>query len=128
AEGNSATTPMTFTVSMTPASMTGVTVDYATSDGTATAGSDYVATSGTLTIPAYQTSASIIVVVNADATPETTETLTLTLSNPVGAKIVPPTAATGTVTNDDRTPTAITMKVVKGASVIKAKGTIQAAA
>ena len=61
AEGNSGTTSLAFTVSMTPASLTDVTVDYATADGTATEGSDYVAASGTLTIPAGQASGSVVV-------------------------------------------------------------------
>jgi large repetitive protein len=128
AEGSSGTTPMTFTVTMTPASAGDVTVDYATADGTATAGSDYAAATGTLTIPAGQTAGAIVIDVAADTAPEAAETLTLTLSNPVGAKIVPPAAATGTIANDDKTPTAITTKLVKGASVIKAKGTIETAA
>jgi large repetitive protein len=128
AEGSSGTTPMTFTVTMTPASAGDVTVDYATADGTATAGSDYAAAAGTLTIPAGQTAGAVVIDVSADTAPEAAETLTLTLSNPVGAKIVPPTTATGTIANDDKTPTAITTKLVKGTSVIKAKGTIEAAA
>jgi Calx-beta domain len=126
-EGNSGTAPLTFTVTMTPASVSDVTVDYATSEGTAQAATDYVDANGTLTIPAGQTTGSITVNVNGDKTWEPDETLTLTLSNPVGAKIVSG-AATGTITNDDRVATAITLKVAKRATVIKAKGTIQAAA
>jgi large repetitive protein len=128
AEGNSGTTSLAFTVSMTPASLTDVTVDYATADGTATEGSDYVAASGTLTIRAGQTSGSVVVDVNGDTAIEPNETLTLSLSDPVGAKIVPPVTATGTIADDDRIATAITLKVVKGSKTIKAKGTIQAAA
>jgi Calx-beta domain-containing protein len=86
-EGNSGTTPLTFTVAMVP-SVSDVTVDYATADGTATAGSDHTAASGTLTIPAGQASGTIAVSVSGDKTYEPNETLTLTLSNPVGASIV----------------------------------------
>jgi hypothetical protein len=128
AEGNSGTTTMTFIVTMTPAAASDVTVDYVTSDGTASAGSDYTAAAGTLTIPAGQTTGSINVGVTGDTTPEQSETLALTLSNPVGAKIVPPATATGTIANDDKVPTALTLKLAKGASTIKAKGIIQAAA
>jgi Calx-beta domain len=127
-EGNSGTTPLGFTVTLTPASPIDVTVDYATVDGTASAGSDYVAASGTLTIPAGQTSAAITVDVNGDTDVEPNETLTLSLSSPLGAKIVPPTTATGTITNDDRIATSITLKVAKTTKVIKAKGTLQTAA
>ena len=48
-EGNSGTTPFTFTVSLSAASTQTVTVAYATANGTATAGSDYTAASGTVT-------------------------------------------------------------------------------
>jgi chitinase len=125
-EGNSGTSPLTFTVAMVPVSVSDVTVDYATSDGTATAGSDYTGASGTLTIPAGQASGTIAVSVSGDKTVEPNETLTLTLSNPVGASIVVG-AATGTILNDDRIVTTLSTKLVKGRTAIKAKGLIQPA-
>ena len=125
-EGNSGTTPLTFTVAMVPVSVSDVTVDYATSDGTAIAGSDYTGTSGTLTIPAGQASGTIAVSVSGDKTYEPNETLTLTLSNPAGASIVVGTA-TGTILNDDRILTTLSTKLAKGRSAIKAKGLIQPA-
>jgi hypothetical protein len=125
-EGNSGTTPLTFTVAMVPVSVTDVTVDYATSGGTATAGSDYTGTSGTLTIPACQASGTITVSVIGEKTYEPNETLGLTLSNPVGATIVVGTA-TGTILNDDRIPTTLSTKLAKGTTAIKAKGAIEAA-
>jgi hypothetical protein len=125
-EGNSGTTPLTFTVAMAPVSASDVTVDYATSNGTATAGSDYIAASGTLTIPAGQTSGTIAVSVLGDTTYEPNETFTLTLSNPVGATIVGGTAA-GTIMNNDTILTTLTTKLAKARTAIKAKGTIQAA-
>ena len=125
-EGGSGTTPLTFTVAMVPVSVSDVTVDYATSDGTATAGSDYTGASGTLTIPAGQASGTIAVSVSGDKTYEPNETLTLTLSNPVGATIVVG-SATGTILNDDRIVTTLSTKLVKGRTAIKAKGLIQPA-
>jgi chitinase len=125
-EGNSGTAPLTFTVAMLPVSASDVTVDYATSDGSATAGSDYTAASGTLTIPAGQTSGSIAVSITGDKTYEPNETFTLTLSNPVGATIVT-TTAVGTIINDDKIPTTLTTKLVKGRTAIKTKGLIEAA-
>ena len=125
-EGNSGTSPLTFTVAMAPVSGSDMTVDYTTSDGTATAGSDYTAASGTLTIPAGQSSGSIAVSVLGDTTYEPNENFTLTLSNPVGATIVGGTAA-GTITDDDKIPRTLTTKLVKGRTAIKAKGLIESA-
>ena len=50
-EGDAGTTPAILTVSLTRPSTQAVTVDYATANGTAHAGTDYQATSGTLTFP-----------------------------------------------------------------------------
>ena len=87
-----------------------VTVDYATADGTATAGDggggDYADTSGTLTFPPGHTSKTIRVPVNNDALAEHDETFTLTLSNPVNATLldgVDSVAVTGTIEDDEPT-------------------------
>ena len=87
-----------------------VTVDYATADGTATAGDggggDYANTSGTLTFPPDHTSRTIRVPVNNDALAENDETFTLTLSNPVNATLldgVDSVAVTGTIEDDEPT-------------------------
>lgn len=91
------------TVSLSAASAKTITVDYATSDGTATAGSDYTATSGTLTFAAGDTSKTIDVAVLADTTFEGDETVTITISNPSNASISDATA-TFTITEDDDGP------------------------
>ena len=98
AEAVSAT--LDFTVKLTPTLPDTVTVDYATSDGTATAGSDYTAASGTLTFTAGQTSKTVAVTVLDDLHDEGSETLTHTLSNASGAPVSDATA-TGTITNRD---------------------------
>ena len=100
AEGNSGTSNMTFTVTLSKAATGAVTVNYATSNGTATAGQDYTAATGTVTFAAGETSKTITVAVTGDATVEPTETFTVTLSNPTGATIAT-ASATGTITNDD---------------------------
>jgi hypothetical protein len=99
-EGNSGTVNLNFAVTLSAASLSDVSVSYATGGGTATAGTDYTASSGTLTIPAGSTSGTITVVVTGDTAAEPGETLTMTLSNPVGATLAR-TAATGTIDNDD---------------------------
>src|SRR5262249_36627760 len=65
-EGNSGTTQMTFWVSLSAAYDTPVTVGYATADGSASAGSDYTAASGTVMFEKGETSKPITVTVNGD--------------------------------------------------------------
>ncbi|WP_205666092.1 Calx-beta domain-containing protein [Aquabacter cavernae] len=103
AEGNSGTKVMTFTVTLSSAATGPVSVAYATANGTATAGSDYVATSGTLTFAAGETTKTIQVTVNGDTAVEANETLILNLSAPSGATIADG-SGTGTITNDDTAP------------------------
>ena len=94
-----------FTVRLSLALSETVTVGYATSDGTATAGSDYRATSGTLTFSAGQTSQRVSVPVLDDDLDEGSETLTLTLSNPSLSRVrLADATATGTISNTDRMP------------------------
>ena len=101
-EGNSGTTNLNFTVTLSAASTSAVTVAYATTGGTATSGVDYTATSGTLTIAAGQTTGTITVPVIGDTIYEANETFTLTLSNPTNATVSTTAGtATGTITNDD---------------------------
>ena len=75
-----------------------VTVDYATSDGSATAGQDYTAASGMLTFAAGETAKSVSVAVLDDTHVEGLETLTLSLSSPTGARIADGEAV-GTIEN-----------------------------
>jgi len=65
-----------------------VTIQYATADGTAKAPSDYTASSGTLTFNDGETSKGISVPIIDDATPEGSESLTLTLTNPTGGAVL----------------------------------------
>jgi hypothetical protein len=87
-----------FAVTLDSASASQVSVDYATADGTATAGSDYVQTSGTLVFPAGDTSETINVPIVSVATGGPTKTFTLDLSNPVDATITRD-QGTGTILN-----------------------------
>ncbi len=78
----------TVTVVLSFATPLTVTVEYATSDGSATAGSDYSSSSGTLTIPANTTTASFTIPITDDDLVEGTETINLTLSNPSAEAIL----------------------------------------
>ncbi|GBU17798.1 MULTISPECIES: ExeM/NucH family extracellular endonuclease [Methylobacterium] len=101
-EGNTGTKALTFTITLSdPAPAGGVTFDIATSDGTATAGSDYVARTLTgQTIAAGQTSATFSVDVIGDTVFEAAETFTVTVTNLTGATLADG-QATGTILNDD---------------------------
>nr|WP_308686081.1 putative Ig domain-containing protein [Xanthomonas arboricola] len=99
-EGNSGTTTATFTVSLSMASGQTVSVNYATADGTATAGSDYVARSGTLTFAPGVTAQGVAITVNGDTAVESNETFSVGLSGASNASIARATG-TGTIVNDD---------------------------
>ena len=96
-----------FTVSLSPASSQQVTVGYATSDGTAAAGSDYTAQSGTLTFAANETSKTVSIATTDDSVDEENETFTLTLSSPTNATLGDATA-TGTINDNDVSTTPLT--------------------
>ena len=96
---------LAFAVTLDRAPSGTVTVDYATSDGTATAGEDYTAASGMLSFAAGETAKTVTVAVLDDAHDEGNETLTLTLSNPSGAYIADG-ESTGTIENSDHMPAA----------------------
>ena len=107
---------LVFAVSLTRAASSALTVDYATSDGTATAGADYTATSGTLTIGAGSSSGTIQVSVIDDEHNEGSETFTLTLSNASSGDLTD-SSATGTITNHDALPKALIARFGRTAAV-----------
>jgi Calx-beta domain/RTX calcium-binding nonapeptide repeat (4 copies) len=103
AEGNAGPQPMNFTVTLAKASPLRVSVSYATADGTATAGTDYTATKGTLVFASGETSKTVAVPIVGDTAGEPDETFTLTLSSPVNG-VLGQASATGTIKNDDALP------------------------
>ncbi|MHB8736881.1 MAG: putative Ig domain-containing protein, partial [Terriglobales bacterium] len=92
-------------VSLSAASSQTVTVQYATSNGTALAGTDYTAESGTLSFAPGTTSASFLVPILDDqlANETSPETVNLTLSNPSGATLGTPSTAALTISEDTGT-------------------------
>ena len=96
---------VTVTASLDVASSRTVTVDYATADGTATAGEDYTATAGTLTFAPRAQSASFSVPVVADARDEEDQTFTVALETPTEAALGEAVASVVTITDDDTAPT-----------------------
>ncbi|HSY51698.1 MAG TPA: ELWxxDGT repeat protein [Thermoanaerobaculia bacterium] len=101
AEGDVGTSVAHFNVSLTPAATQTVTVDYVTSDGTATAGVDYDAVSGTLTFEPGETAKTIDVLVHGDVIPENNETFYVTLRNVSGAQVTRGEAV-GIIEDDDQ--------------------------
>ena len=100
-EGENSNNKLYFKVSLDPAPQQALSVRYATSDGTAKAGSDYTAVSGTLNLTSGQTEAYIEVTVRGDTDREPNESLTLILSDPSSGATLANTNATGTILNDD---------------------------
>ena len=117
---------MVFAVTLSLASSNEVTVDYATSDGTAGAGSDYTAGAGTLTFAAGTTTAQAIRVPIVDDTvdEEEEETFAVTLRNPANAHLAGAAATlavTGTITDNDDP--AVTVAFAAGAYTATEGGT-----
>jgi probable HAF family extracellular repeat protein len=99
-EGNSGSVAANFTVNLSAASSAAVTVQFTTVDGTATAGSDYQATSGTLTFGPGETSKSVTVSVIGDRLAEANETFSVILGQPTNATIANDTGV-GTIVDDE---------------------------
>lgn len=99
-EGNAGTRAFVFTVSLSESSATPVTVQFSTRNGTAQAGSDYVATSGTLTFAPGELTQQITVQVNGDTQQEEIEVFFVDLTNATGATIGD-AEGLGRIFNDD---------------------------
>jgi hypothetical protein len=102
-EGSSGPTPFAFNVTLSPPAAATTTVNWATAPGTATAGSDYVTASGSVTFSIGQSLKTIGVTVNGDSSFELNETFLVRLSAPSGA-VLADSEAVGTITNDDAMP------------------------
>jgi len=92
------------TVQLSAASTGTATVHYATSPGTATAGSDYTTASGTLSFSPGQTSKTFSVPILEDTVVEGSETVNLALTSPTGATLGTPNTAVLTIVDNDVTP------------------------
>ena len=112
---------LSFAVSLSAPASGPVTVAYRTADGTATAGSDYVATAGTLTFAAGETMKTVRVAVLGDTRAEANETLRLELLAPNGATIRDGSAI-GTLLNDDAAQATPPRIRIADASVVEGAG------
>jgi alpha-tubulin suppressor-like RCC1 family protein len=100
-EGDAGNRTLYFNVTLSQTSASAVTVHYATSPTTATANTDYVTKSGTLTIAAGQTTNWVAIAITGDTTNESDETFKVTLSAPTNATLGLQSIGTGTILNDD---------------------------
>jgi hypothetical protein len=112
-EGDTGTAECVFTTDMFPGSSEPVTVAYATADGTATAGSDYLATAGTFTFPPGANGVQFRVPIVGDEAVELDETFELVLSNPTHATIGDGVGAG--VIRDDDAPSLSSIELTHGA-------------
>jgi parallel beta-helix repeat protein len=103
AEGNAGSKVATFTVTLSSHTVGPATVHFATASGTATAGSDFTAASGTLSFPVGTPSKTVSVTIKGDSLIESDETFTVALSAPSANAGLSSTdsVATGTILNDD---------------------------
>lgn len=105
AEGNSGSKLGTFTITRSGDTTRAASVVYQTANGSATAGSDYVAVPATtLTFAPGDTTKSVSVTINGDTVVEGDETFFLNLSSAVGVTMLNPSSGTATITNDDFPP------------------------
>ena len=98
---------LVFDVTLSNASSGTITVDLATADGTAVAGDDYTATTGTITFAPGVTAATFTVPTTDDAVDEPNETLTVSVTGTTGTVGVTSDTGTGTIVDDEGTPAVI---------------------
>lgn len=111
-EGNSGTKTATFTVTLSASFGNQVTVNYATANNSATASSDYVSTSGTLTFAPGVETQTISVTINGDTTVESNETFFVNLSSATGGTTISDAQGVGTIENDDVAPPTLSSVVI----------------
>ncbi len=106
-EGTGGASTLSFTVSVLPAPAANTQVSFATSAGTANAGSDFTSQVGVLTFTPMTTSQTINVSLSTDITVEADESFSVTLSNPTNGAVLDDALGIGTILNDDQTTVSI---------------------
>jgi hypothetical protein len=118
-EGDAGNVNAVFTVSLSQASPLPIAVSFATANGTATVGSDYVATSGILIFNPGETSKPITVQVIGDTVAEADETFVVNLTNAINATIADGQGV-GTIVNEDvGVPTSVLAAVLPGSRSVQ---------
>ena len=126
-ERQSGTRTAVLTVSLSAATPSTITVNYATADGSATsAGGDYLAVAGTLTFPAGTLTRTVAVMINGDAVVESDETFVVNLSGASGGSIAEGTGAV-TIANDDFTDALLAGLLIKAIHLTELRGAVDGA-
>jgi hypothetical protein len=125
-EGDSGSQAASFDVTLSGPSGLSTSVGWTTVDGTATAGSDYAAGSGTLTFAPGVTTQTVTVDVLGDTADEPNEVFSVALSDALNAGLAT-LEGTGTITDDDPAVTTLTMSVKKTKRSVTAKGLLEPA-
>ena len=118
-EGDSGTKTMVFTVTRTGGTAA-FSVNYATANSSATAGSDYAATSGTLSFGVGVNSMTVAVTIYGDTALESNETFLLNLSGATGGATISDAQGVGTIANDDVPPADLTASLNMGSVTVAA--------
>ena len=100
-EGNTGVAPLTFTVNLSATYDQAVSVNYTTTDGSATAGNDYAAAAGTVTFQPGQTTQQVIVQVNGDRLPEPNKSFLVSLSSASSNAYISKSTGIGTIIDDE---------------------------
>jgi len=126
-ERQSGTRMAVLTVSLSAATPSTITVNYATADGSATsAGGDYLAVAGTLTFPAGSLTRAVPVTINGDGVVESDETFVVNLSGASGGSIADGTGAV-TIANDDFTDASLTGLPIKAIHLTELRAAVDGA-
>lgn len=125
-EGNAGTRTAEFDVTLSASSGAPASVAWTTADDTAIAGIDYVGDAGIVSFSPGDVSETVSVTVNGDTVDEPAETFEVHLSAPSGAVVADGTAV-GTILDNDKTPTALTLKVTKRTHQVIGKGQLEPA-
>lgn len=95
---------LSFTVSRSGPTDTAISVSFASSDGTATAGADYTTASGVLNFAIGEATKTLTIATTDDTAFESAETLSVTLSNPTGGVTITSAQGSGTINDNDGAP------------------------
>ena len=123
AEGSQSNIEFSFTVSLNEAAEQAVTVDYEVDDDTATAGDDYIDSSGTLTFEPGETTKTIAVTVLADDVAEETESFAVRLSNLSDNAELRDGRGVGTIIDNDNSDPSDTIELFRFRNVTYSTGT-----